>query len=266
MNQEQTTASTQQGKSINKNNVSIRELFELIKLYLFGTTSSKFMAIGLTFLMLGIPTILDYSLYAFEIISHATANKPSSSFEWPQYFGLIIFLVGVLIKFKVYRDDNNRKLREEKTHFKENYQNLTDVRLQDEFERLYGIRASVTAIKNLLSHPDDKNAVLDLFENAHKNVIPCGDWFKDKGQYMKLRHSIGFIFWAGLPILGIMVFIMGGLEYIRPGITKSGPYAIYAYVVLFICIVASAILLFKDLRSLGHAIKLVNEHKPLSRV
>lgn len=243
--------------------VTLRDVFNVVVLYFFGTTSSKLITLGVTFLITGIPGFWDYITYVFDSLNGMSPAQPAPSFHWPQYLGALLFSAGILIKYKNYKGKVSNELREERTTFKETYLTLSDERLQDEFERLYSVKnAGVRAIKNVLGHPDNKNLVIALFETAHLNIEPYGDWFVTKGKLIKLRYNVGFLIWTGFPILAVAILIMGGLEYFYPGITSSGLHAIYAYGVLFVMIIMGAIIVFQELRSLGHAITLVDKHRP----
>ena len=236
---------------------------DLFERYLFGTLSSNLIAIGIVFLLQGIPGFWDYVLYAFNSMRMAAVTQPDPAFQWPQYFGSVFFVVGVFIKYKNYRQDKILNLTKEKTKFKETYHTLSDEFLQDEFERLYKVKyANVKAIKNILSHSDNKNLVIALFEKAHPNIEVFDDWFKTKGKFMRLRYNVGFIIWIGFPLLAILVLFMGMLELFFPGVTQSGKYAIYAYAVLFLATIIGAIFIFQDLKTLGYAITLVNKYRP----
>lgn len=243
--------------------VTMRDVFDVFVLYLFGTTSSQFITLGVTFLLSGIPGFWDYVTYGFDSLRGINPAQPAAVFQWPQYLGVLLFMGGILIKYKNHKGKVSNKLREERTTFKETYLTLSDERLQDEFERLYNVKnASVSAIKNILGHKDNKNLVIALFEKSYLNIEPLGDWFVTKGKLIKLRYNFGFLIWLGFPLLAVATLIMGVLEYFNPGITSSGIYAIYAYVGLLVVITIGSIIVFQGLQSLGHAITLVEKHKP----
>ncbi|HAS6934229.1 hypothetical protein CFG65_23520 [Vibrio parahaemolyticus] len=243
--------------------ITFRDLFDLVRLYLFGTLSGKLMTIGITLLLTSIPGFWDYIMYAFDSMRGAEVTQPTPAFQWPQVIGCVLFVVGVCIKYIKYRENKCQNLREEKTKFKETYRALSNERLQDEFERLYSIKfASVKAIKNILGHEDNVNLVIALFEKAHPNVEPFGDWFKTKGRFIRLRYNVGFIVWLSFPLLAFTTLCLGVLEWFNPGITQSGQYAVYAYPVMLIAIIVGSVLVFQDLKALGHAITLVNKYQP----
>ena len=221
------------------------------------------MAAGMLFLLSGLPSFWDYLVYAFDSVRGVPVTQPAPAFQWPQYVGMFLFLTGVAIKFKDYSQREDAKQKEAKTKFKEEYLSLGDVRLQDEFERLYKIKyASVKAIKNVLGYDDNKNLVIALFEKAHPNIEVCDDWFKFKGRFIHLRYNVGFILWSGFPLLAMAVFFMGLLEFLVPGVTQSGQYAIYAYAAIFTALIVATIIIYQDLRALGHAITLVDKYRP----
>lgn len=263
MHAQYTNVRLQRKLSVLKDDVTLRNVFDVLVLYLFGATSSKLITLGVTFLMTGIPGFWDFITYGFDSLNGMNSAKPAPAFQWPQYFGALCFITGVFIKYTNYQRKVGNKLREERTKFKETYLKLSDERLQDEFERLYGVKnADIRAIKNILSHPDNKNLVIALFEKAHLNIEPFDDWFVAKGKLTKLRYNVGFLIWIGLPLLAVAILIMCVLEYFYPGITSSGQYVIYAYGVLLIAITVGTITTFQELKSLGHAITLVDKHKP----
>lgn len=221
------------------------------------------MAAGMLFLLSGLPGFWDYLVYAFDSVRGVPVTQPAPAFQWPQYAGMFLFLTGVAIKFKDYSQREGAKQKEAKTKFKEEYLSLSDVRLQDEFERLYNIKyASVKAIKNVLGHGDNKNLVIALFEKAHPNIEVCDDWFKLRGKFIPLRYKVGFFLWCGIPLLTTIVFIMGVLEFFVPGVTQSGQEAIYAYAAMFIAFIMVAIIFYQDLMALGYAITLVEKYRP----
>ena len=243
--------------------ITFRDVFDLVRLYLFGTLSGRLMTIGITFLLTGLPGFWDYLMYAFDSVRGSEVMQPDPAFQWPQFLGSVLFVVGVYIKFIRYLDKKGQQLREEKTKFKETYQSLSNERLQDEFERLYKIKfVSVKGIKNILGHKDNVNLAIALFEKAHPNVEPFGDWFKTKGKFIKLRYNVGFIVWLSFPLLAFTTLFLGVFEWFSPGITQSGQYAVYGYPALLIAIIVGSILVFQELKALGHAITLVNQHRP----
>lgn len=214
-------------------------------------------------LLLGIPGFWDYLMYAFDSMNGITPTQPAPAFQWPQYIGSVLFLIGVFIKYTSYKEKIGDKLRKEKTNFKETYKTLSDDRLQDEFERLYKVKyASIKAIKNILAHKDNKNLVIALFEKAHLNIETCDDWFITKGKFIKLRYNVGFFIWIGFPLLAISLLILAGLEYAIPGVTRSGQYAMYTFLVMFLATTIGASMFFQEIKALGHAITLVNKYRP----
>ncbi|WP_194839050.1 hypothetical protein, partial [Marinobacter salsuginis] len=155
------------------------------------------------------------------------------------------------------------KLRADRLWLKENYSTLSDARLQDEFERLYKIKnADVRAIKNVLSHPHNKNMVIEMFTACHLNVIPKDEWFIEKGSYLTLRYNVGFVFWLLLPITIVLALILATVEYFVPGASNSGPYAVPGFVALAALTAVGAKLLFNDISALAQATALVHEYRP----
>jgi len=251
----------------NTDELSINSLFnkglDIIKAYLFGSLSRTFLTFGFTLLLTGIPGMWDYVRYIFDTYHELETQNIQPVFEWPQFLGAGLSIIGVSIRTLNYVKENNVALREEKIKFKESYLALTDVRLQDEFERLYKVKnASVSAIKNLLGYKDNKNAVIELFESAHVHVTSDINWFKAKSKHIKLRYILGSIFWWLLPPLAIFTCIMMLAEFIQPGTTQSGIHALWGYVITLIMIIISSIYIHLDLRSLNNAIKLIDYNVP----
>lgn len=243
--------------------ITVRDVFELFRRYLFGTLAGRLMTVGLGLLVIGVPGFLDYLLYAFDALRHAPVTPPAPAFEWPQYLGLVLFFSGAVMKFNDENQKRDAQNRAEKTHFKETYHKLNDVRLQDEFARLYCVKfAGVKSIKNLLNYKDNPNLMLALFEKGHLHLDVCGGWFKTKGRFIRLRYNVGFVLWALLPILALFALFLGGLELVYPGITQSGQYAVFAYALMFIALIIVSVLFFQDLRALGYAITLVHKYGP----
>lgn len=245
------------------NKITVSDVFELFRRYLFGSLAGRLMAVGLGLLVIGVPGFWDYLLYAFDALRHVPVTSPAPAFEWPQYLGLGLFLAGAVMKFN---DENQKRVaqnRAEKTHFKETYHTLSDVRLQDKFEQLYCVKfAGVKSIKNLLSYQDNPNLMLALFEKGHPHLDVCGDWFKTRGQFIRLRYNVGFVLWTALPILALFALLLGALELVHPGVTQSGQYAVFAYALMFIAQVIALVFFFQDLTALGHAITLVDKYGP----
>jgi len=251
----------------NKDEPSLNLIFikglDIIKAYLFGSLSRTFLTFGFTLLLTGIPGMWDYIRYMFDTYNELETRNIQPVFEWPQFLGAGLSIVGVTIRTLNYVKENNVALREEKIKFKESYVGMTDVRLQDEFERLYKVKnASVSSIKNLLGYKDNKNAVIELFESAHLHVISDVNWFKAKSKYIKLRFILGSIFWWILPPLAIFTGIMMIAELIEPGATQSGMHALWGYVITLIMIIISSIYIHLDLRSLNNAVKLIDYNIP----
>lgn len=219
------------------------------------------MKIGVASLAFG---MWDVAIYFFDsYVLEKDVQHPGDSFGWMQIFGLSCFLLGLLIKLKQYYKENNSNLRAERLKFKLNYKSLADVELQDEFERLYNTRnADVRAIKNILNHPNNPNQVIHLFTACHLNVVPEGDWFKEKSKYLNLRYNLGFVIWILFPFIIFLSIFLAVAEFISPGISNSGAHANWVYIGISIATGVGAKLLLTDLSSMGQAVTLVRKYKP----
>lgn len=241
--------------------MELKELFDLFKRVVIGTVSGTLIKVGVGFLIFG---MWDVAIYFFDsYVMNKSVEHPGNSFGWTQLFGLLCFFTGLSIKLYLYLKENNSKLRAERLWLKENYASLSDAKLQDEFGRLYKINnADVRAIKNILNHPYNKNMVIALFANCHLNVVPEGDWFIEKGRFLNARYNLGFLIWCLLPVLIFLSLILSAAEYLVPGISKSGPYAMQGFLILAGATIVSAKLLFSDLTGLGQAVTLVRKYRP----
>ncbi|MFQ2085251.1 hypothetical protein ACK33N_11460 [Aeromonas veronii] len=241
--------------------MNAEKILELAKGIFIGTSASTLMKIGVASLAFG---MWDVAIYIFDsYFLEKDVQHPGDSFGWMQTFGLSCFLLGLLIKLKQYHKENNSALRDERLKFKLNYKSLADVELQDEFERLYSTRnADVRAIKNILNHPNNKNQVIDLFTACHLNVLPEGDWFKEKDKYLNLRYNLGFLIWLLFPLLILLAIFFAVAEFFAPGITNSGAHALWGYIGISIAAGAGAKLLLTELSAMGQAITLVRKYKP----
>ncbi|MBY6069880.1 hypothetical protein KUV35_01115 [Marinobacter salsuginis] len=237
------------------------EIIHFLERIIFGTPSGLLIKTGVLFLILG---KWDVVLYLFDTyVTGKDVEHPADSFGWSQYFGLLCFFLGFFIKLIAHFKENNSKLREERIRLKENYSNLSDARLQDDFERLFRVKcADVRAIKNLLGHPYNKNMVVQLFSACHGNVEPKEGWFEEKGKYFKLRYTLAFLFWWLLPVAIILSLILASAEYFVPGISNSGPFAVYGFLLLAAAATVGAKLLWNDISALAQATTLVTDYKP----
>ena len=219
------------------------------------------MIIGVGFLAID---FLDVVMYIFDsFVMQKDVMHPGETFEWLQVFGLVCFLCGLVMKIYAYRKENSSKLKSDRLWLKENYQYLTDAKLQDEFERLYFIQgADIRAIRNIFNHPYNKNKVIGLFSNCHLNVVPNDNWFIEKGRFFNTRYYIGFILWTLFPVLITLATLLAISEYFSPGISNSGSYASYLYAVIVLVTSVGAKLLLDELGAIGQAVTLVREYQP----
>lgn len=241
--------------------LNAEKILELAERIFIGTSASTLMKIGVASLAFG---MWDVAIYFFDsYVLEKDVQHPGDSFGLMQIFGLSCFFLGLLIKLKQYHKENNSALRAERLDFKLNYKSLADVELQDEFERLYSTRnADVRAIKNILNHPNNPNQVIGLFTACHLNVLPEGDWFKEKGKYLNLRYNLGFVIWLLFPLLILLAIFLAVAEFVAPGISNSGAHAIWGYIGISIAAGVGAKLLLTDLSAMGQAITLVRKCKP----
>jgi hypothetical protein len=248
-------------KTFYKPKPDLHQILQFIKRLLVGTLAGSLMKIGVGLLTIG---MWDVVLYMFDsYVLGKQAAPPGTVIEWPQYIAIFLFILGFSIKSIQHFSKQNKNVIEQKIWLKENFNTLTDARLQDEFERLFKVKdADIRAIKNILDHPYNKNKVIKLFSKSHMNVEPMEGWFKEKGKYLKLRGNIALLIWSIFPILIMFTIILVIAEYLSPGITKSGTYAIQAYLVLIFIVSIGAVSVLNDVKALKHAINLVRNFKP----
>lgn len=232
---------------------------DLIKTYLIGSISKVFLTLGITLLFTGIPGILDYIKYVYDTSNGIKPDEIKPVFDWPQYLGSALIFAGVIIRTVNHLRKTKSSLKEERTTLKETYQSLSDAKLQDEFERLYKIKnVNVSSIKTILSHFENKNAVIKLFESGHTHVLSKDGWFVAKQRFLKTRTVLGGIFFWFLVPLAIFTLIFLVSELITPGITNSGAYAIWGYVLVLTMIIFSSIYIHIDHKKLRNAVRLIN--------
>ena len=103
-----------------------------------------------------------------------------------------------------------------------------------------------------------KNAVIKLFESGHTHVLSKDGWFVAKQRFLKTRTVLGGIFFWFLVPLAIFTLIFLVSELITPGITNSGAYAIWGYVLVLTMIIFSSIYIHIDHKKLRNAVRLIN--------
>lgn len=241
--------------------MKLTQLFDLIKLILFGSVSGTLIRVGVTFLAFG---MWDVGIYFFDsYVMKKDVIRPGDSFGWMQFFGLSCFSLGLGIKLFNYYKENSTTLRKERLLFKLNYASLSDVELQDEFERLYNVKnADIRALKNILNYPYNQGKAIDLFIACHRNVIVEGVWFKEKDGYLNFRYNLGYIIWLIFPVLIFLAVFLAVAEFYFPGISKSGEHAILGYITISIVTAIGAKLVLDDLSAMGQAVTLVRDCRP----
>ncbi|WP_130255019.1 hypothetical protein [Pseudoalteromonas phenolica] len=244
-------------------NVTLRDILDFLYQFFLGTMSRKLFSAGMALLMAGIPGMIDAVTYGTSLYFSVKAEPPAPVFEWPQYIGSLFIVTSTFIKLRQYFVDRRNNLTEEKTKFKETWRELSDERLVDEFERLYGVKnAGLTTIKNILSHKEYKNRVIYMFEVCHMHVEAQGSWLKLIDKWIRARKNFSYTFSLLSIILAIFTIIMIILEILRPGSTNSGTYALYPYCILLFAIVIATIVIIRDSSSMGTAITLVKKYHP----
>lgn len=242
--------------------IDIGKALDRLLNFVFGTASSRLIALGVGLMSFGSKDIV---LYAFQtaVLKKTNATPPGSAFGWLESIGLAVFVIGIVIPFYNWITTSKKNLTEEKTNFKETFRQLSDVRLQDEIERLYGVKgADVPAIKAVLNHPTNVNFALSLFQFCYLNVVYQSPWFSLRDRFFKLRYNLGFLFWLLLPLHALACLLMSCVEFYVPGILKSGPYAAQAFFGIALLDCVGAWLIMADLKKIGTAITLVEKARP----
>lgn len=230
--------------------------------FVFGTASSRFMALGVGLMSFGSKDIV---LYAFQttVLKQSNATPPGSAFGWLESIGFAVFAIGIIVPFYNWISTSKKNLAEERTNFKETFRQLSDVRLQDEIERLYGVKgADVPSIKAVLGHPTNVNFAISLFQLCYPNVVYQAPWFSLRDRFFKYRYNLGFLIWLLLPLHAIACLLMASVEFHAPGILKSGPYAAQAFLGIALLDCVGAWLIMADLKKMGAAITLVEKARP----
>lgn len=246
--------------------ISVDKVLDRIINALFGTLSSRLIFSGLGLLTFG---FWDVIVFAWETkVLDRNVAPPGGDMGWAECLGVILLILGIamavtksIIAFFVSRADD---LAERKINLLESYHDLSPVRLQHELWKVYKIRNPDTDVsRRVLAHPTNKMGVMDLFKKCHLNV-KCneGKWLDLKGWAFKFRYWIGFLFFITILILCGSTLILASFEYASPGISSSGPHAFEAYLGLFFLIFLSNCYIFSDLKKMGTAITLVDEHNP----
>lgn len=231
--------------------------------FVFGTASSRLIALGVGLMSFGSKDIL---LYAFQtaVLKQNNVTPPGSAFGWLESIGFTVFAAGIIIPLYNWISNSKKNIAEERTNLKETFRELSDVRLQDEIERLYGIKgADVPSIKAILGHPTNVNFALSLFQLCYVNVVYQSPWFSLRDRFFKLRYNLGFLFWLLLPFHAIACLLMAGVEFYAPGVLNSGPYAAHFFFGIALLDCVGAWLIMTDLKKMGTAITLVEMVRPL---
>lgn len=242
--------------------IDLGKVLDRLLNFVFGTASSRLIALGVGLMSFGTK---DMVLYAFQtaVLKQTNATPPGSAFGWLESIGFAVFLIGIIIPSYSWICTSKKNLAEERTNFKETFRQLSDVRLQDEIERLYGVRgADIPSIKAVLGHPTNVNFALSLFQLCYINVVYQPPWFSLRDRFFKLRYKLGFLFWLLLPLHAVACMLMASVEFYVPGILKSGPYAAQAFFGIALLDCVGAWLIMADLKKMGTAITLVEKARP----
>lgn len=242
--------------------IDLGKALDRLLTFVFGTTASRLMALGVGLMSFG---SMDIVLYAFQtvVLKQTNAAPPGSAFGWLESIGLTVFAIGIFIPFYNWISTSKKNLEEERTNFKETFRQLSDVRLQDKFEELYGVKgADAPSIKTVLGHPTNVNYALRLFQSCYLNVVYEPPWFSLRDRFFKLRYNLGFLFWLLLPLHAIACSLLASVELYVPGILKSGPHAAPAFIGIALLDCVGAWLIMIDLKKMGTAITLVEKARP----
>lgn len=242
--------------------LDLGKLVDRVLNFFFGTLSSRLLTLGVTLISFGWSDIVLYAFRTF-VLKQSNIEAPGEAFGQFELFGLAVFLTGFLIPLYTWLTTSKKNLFDERTKFKETYKLLSDVRLQDELERLYGVKgADVPSIKAVLGHPTNINHALSLFQLCYVNVVYKSPWFTLKDRFFKIRYNLGFIFWFLLPLHSMACVLLALAEVYSPGILKSGPHAAWAFACIALLDCVGAWLVMLDLRKMGTAITLTEKLRP----
>lgn len=223
------------------------------------------MMIGAGFIGFGYKDIALY-MYQTGYLELKNIPSPDSSLDWIKLLGLAFMLLGISWKvFKLVKN-KNAKLDSQRIEFRKNFKHLHDIDLEDGFKKLFGVPyAGKTAIYNVLSHPEHKNLVLDLFIKCNAHLMAKGQWFDTKGNkfFFKLRTFSGKVMSLFLFVpLCLTILMFSVFEYLSPGISSSGPYAFQSFLVLLIISIIASCLVFKDISDMASSLTFVDKYKP----
>jgi hypothetical protein len=242
--------------------INIENLLDRFINFLFGTISSRLITIGVSFLTFGMWDVL---VFAFEAkILDRNVDAPGSSFGWSEGLGIALLLLGLFISFIKYWRSKSDKFSDRRVKLLEEFHDISNTRLQEEALKVFNIRSpDVYALRLVLSHPTNQMGAILLFQYCHLNVERHENWFSLKGRFFKARYNLGFILWIFFPILAIFSLLLAVMERSSPGVTSSGQNAWIAYSLICLLVIASATLMFGELKKMGTAVTLVEKYEPV---
>ncbi|MGF6207970.1 hypothetical protein ABH906_003976 [Pseudomonas frederiksbergensis] len=238
-------------------NIDLGKVLDRVLNFIFGTVSSRLMLVGIGLMSYNLKDVLVYAIQTV-ILKKNDAQPPGNSIGWMEGLGLLVFAIGLLIPLYHWLISSRKNLQADRLIFKQTYLQMSVPQLQDECERLYGIKnADTQAIRTVLGHPTNVNGAIALFQFGYMNVIYHAPWFRLRDKWFKFRYNVGFLIWILFPVHIALCLLLGALELYNPGLLNSGPYAGQTFIALAILESIGAYLIFGDLKRMGRAITLV---------
>ena len=179
------------------------KILSLIRKIFVRSVPSRLFILGSALIMPGIG-LFDVVLYVYDtFILKKIVSSPNDVINWHFIIaGLFFIFIALVIWYKQYRTEIKNNIRDKRTKFKEEFDSYSDVRKQDEVERLYNIRnADIRSINNVFRHPYNPNEVIALFSKCHRYVLPSNSWLITNGNYMSFRAFFTFVIWLAYPVL-----------------------------------------------------------------
>ncbi|WDU64868.1 hypothetical protein LRS56_10610 [Pseudomonas poae] len=245
--------------NLNQTKIDFGALLARAANFVFGTTSSRLMLLGIGLISFGWKDIL---LYAFQtmILKKASSPPPGSSFGTIEILGVALLVMGLLIPFYRWITAYKKNLRAEKVKFKAGHLRWSDAKIQDGLEHLYGIKdANVLAARQVLGHKTNVDKFLKLFKYCHNNVVWSGQSFSLKDQNTGRYHTIGFVLWLVFPIHIVLCGTLLTGILLRPQAFASVSFEWQTLLALMILETIGAAMFLIDLSRMGSAVTFVKE-------
>ncbi|MGI3094375.1 hypothetical protein ACRTEP_23375 [Vibrio diabolicus] len=238
--------------------IHVGQVLERLLTYVIGTPAGKLIAIGMTFFSI---SLFDVAIFYIEGVQmNKDISAPGDVMKWNHYAGFLFIALGFGIYLYKYMLESKKENEERLLSFLLNYKELNNTELQAQFKALFNVECSnVSALRIVLDDQENQRGAVRLYRWCHLNVEPHNDWLILKGKFLTIRYFIGnvVLFLSIMLVLTTLFFCV--LEFIQPGITNSGEYALRIYMASIFAMFIGCYVLMDELKKFGTAFTLVKK-------